>query len=159
VIASGGRHCAEPVQLLVRLAHREPRGGSGCWLGFVPVSLGVGVTTLAVAGIIPFEPWVLMAMPLGSVLEVPFNLYGLHRLEQRRALVLQSQAELAAGQRPCRRKPAGHAAAALGISEGREGQCHWHRLVDAAALSGARAGVASVADARCWSAWSISCTR
>ncbi len=64
-------------------------------LGFVPVSLGVGVTTLAVAGIIPFTPWVLMAMPLGSALEVPFNLYGLRLLEQRRALVLQSRAELA----------------------------------------------------------------
>jgi len=59
------------------------------------VSLGVSITTLGVAGIIPFEPWVLMAMPLGSVLEVPFNLYGLHRLEQRRALVLQSKAEVA----------------------------------------------------------------
>ncbi len=64
-------------------------------LGFVPVSLGVGVTTLAVAGIIPFTPWVLMAMPLGSALEVPFNLFGLRLLEQRRALVLQSRTELA----------------------------------------------------------------
>ena len=33
-------------------------------------------------------------MPLGSALEVPFNLYGLHLLEQRRALVLRSRAEL-----------------------------------------------------------------
>ena len=64
-------------------------------LGFVPVSLGVGLTTLAVAGLIPFTPWVLMAMPLGSALEVPFNLYGLRLLEQRRALVLQSRAEIA----------------------------------------------------------------
>jgi hypothetical protein len=64
-------------------------------LGFVPVSLGVGVTTLAVAGIIPFTPWVLMAMPLGSAIEVPFNLYGLHLLERRRALVHRSRAELA----------------------------------------------------------------
>jgi hypothetical protein len=74
--------------------HTENRAAGWLLAGFVPVSLGVSITTLAVSGIIPFEPWVLMAMPLGSVLEVPFNLYGLHRLEQRRALVLQSQAEL-----------------------------------------------------------------
>ena len=72
----------------------ENRAAVWLLLGFVPVSLGVGVTTLAVAGIIPFTPWVLMAMPLGSALEVPFNLYGLHLLEQRRALVLRSRAEL-----------------------------------------------------------------
>jgi hypothetical protein len=68
----------------------ENRAAVWLLLGFVPVSLGVGVTTLAVAGIIPFTPWVLMAMPLGSALEVPFNLYGLHLLEQRRALVLRA---------------------------------------------------------------------
>ena len=75
--------------------HTENRAAGWLLAGFVPVSLGVSITTLGVAGIIPFEPWVLMAMPLGSVLEVPFNLYGLHRLEQRRALVLQSKAEVA----------------------------------------------------------------
>ncbi|MBK6559279.1 MAG: 7TM-DISM domain-containing protein [Comamonadaceae bacterium] len=75
--------------------HTENRAAGWLLAGFVPVSLGVGITTLGVAGIIPFKPWVLMAMPLGSALEVPFNLYGLHLLEQRRALVLQSQAELA----------------------------------------------------------------
>ncbi len=72
----------------------ENRAAVWLLLGFVPVSLGVGVTTLAVAGVIPFTLWVLMAMPLGSALEVPFNLYGLHLLEQRRALVLASRAEL-----------------------------------------------------------------
>jgi hypothetical protein len=64
-------------------------------LGFLPVSLGVGVTTLAIAGVIPFTAWLLMAMPLGSALEVPFNLNGLRLLEQRRALVFQSHTELA----------------------------------------------------------------
>lgn len=75
--------------------HTENRAAGWLLTGFVPVSLGVSITTLAVAGVIPFEPWVLMAMPLGSMLEAPFNLYGLNLLERRRALVQQSRAELA----------------------------------------------------------------
>ena len=75
--------------------HTENRAAGWLLTGFVPVSLGVSITTLAVAGIIPFAPWVLMAMPLGSMLEAPFNLYGLSLLERRRILVQQSRAELA----------------------------------------------------------------
>lgn len=73
--------------------HNQPAG----WLlaGFTPVLLGVGATTLGIAGIIPFAPWILLAMPLGAVLEVPFNLYGLHLLEQRQRLVRESLAEVA----------------------------------------------------------------
>ena len=65
--------------------HTENRAAGWLLTGFVPVSLGVSITTLAVSGIIPFEPWVLMAMPLGSMLEAPFNLFGLSLLERRRA--------------------------------------------------------------------------
>lgn len=75
--------------------HTENRAAGWLLVGFMPVSLGVSITTLAMAGVIPFEPWVLMAMPLGSMLEAPFNLYGLNLLERRRALVQQSRAELA----------------------------------------------------------------
>lgn len=64
-------------------------------LGFTPVVAGVGVTTLAVAGVIPFAPWVLLAMPLAGVLEVPFNLRGLYLLERRRALVMSHRAKVA----------------------------------------------------------------
>lgn len=74
--------------------HTENRAAGWLLTGFVPVSLGVSITTLAVSGIVPFEPWVLMAMPLGSMLEAPFNLFGLSLLERRRALVQQSRAEL-----------------------------------------------------------------
>lgn len=64
-------------------------------LGFTPVVVGVGATTLAVAGVIPFMPWVLLAMPLASALEVPFNLRGLYLLECRRALVMNHRARVA----------------------------------------------------------------
>jgi len=93
-------HVAATVAIVLSLCsfwfawHTENRAAGWLLTGFVPVSLGVSITTLAVAGIIPFAPWVLMAMPLGSALEVPFNLYGLHLLEQRRALVMASRAEL-----------------------------------------------------------------
>ena len=93
-------HVAATVATLLGLSsfwfawHTENRAAGWLLTGFVPVSLGVSITTLAVAGIIPFEPWVLMAMPLGSMLEAPFNLFGLSLLERRRALVQQSRAEL-----------------------------------------------------------------
>jgi hypothetical protein len=116
----------------------ENRAAGLAAAGFRAGVLGVGVTTLAVAGIIPFTPWVLMAMPLGSALEVPFNLYGLRLLEQRRALVLQSRAELARVMRSGGRVTAGDAAATVGRQDERAG--HWFGPADAAALSGAGAG-------------------
>jgi hypothetical protein len=93
-------HVAATVATLLGLSsfwfawHTENRAAGWLLTGFVPVSLGVSITTLAVAGVIPFGPWVLMAMPLGSMLEAPFNLFGLSLLERRRALVQQSRAEL-----------------------------------------------------------------
>jgi hypothetical protein len=63
--------------------HNQP----AAWLlaGYAPVVAGVGLTTLAIAGVIPFEAWVLMALPIAVMLEIPFNLHGLKLLEQRRA--------------------------------------------------------------------------
>lgn len=82
------------------------RAAAWLLLGFSPVIAGVALTTLGMSGVMAFTPWMLMAMPLGCVLELPFNLYGLHLLQQRRARVLQGLAEVAgdagtdAGQRP-----------------------------------------------------------
>lgn len=83
----------------VWLAHRTGNPVA-IWLlaGFTPVMLGAFVTTLGIAGALSFEPWMLLAMPLGGVLEVPFNLYGLSLLERRRALVRQSLSKIAGGQ-------------------------------------------------------------
>ncbi|MGE3349395.1 MAG: 7TM diverse intracellular signaling domain-containing protein [Ramlibacter sp.] len=66
------------------------------WLlvGYTPVVLGVALVTLGIAGVLPFAPWLLLAMPLGGALEIPFNLYGLHLLQQRRAVVQRSLADL-----------------------------------------------------------------
>ncbi len=77
------------------------------WLlmGFTPVIIGVTFTTLGVATVLTFAPWMLLAMPLGSVLELPFNLYGLRLLERRRQRVRQSlqalagEAEISSGSR------------------------------------------------------------
>lgn len=67
------------------------------WLlsGFAPVALAAALTTMAVSGLMAFAPWVLMAMPISSAIEVGFNLYGLHLLARRHALVRQSLAEVA----------------------------------------------------------------
>ena len=67
------------------------------WLlvGFTPVIIGVTLTTLGVATVLSFAPWMLLAMPLGSLLELPFNLYGLRLLERRRQRVRQSLRALA----------------------------------------------------------------
>lgn len=67
------------------------------WLlvGFTPVIIGVTLTTLGVATVLSFSPWMLLAMPLGSLLELPFNLYGLRLLERRRRRVHQSLRALA----------------------------------------------------------------
>ncbi|MDP3759231.1 MAG: 7TM diverse intracellular signaling domain-containing protein [Ramlibacter sp.] len=73
--------------------HNRP----AAWLlvGFTPVVVGVGATTLGISGIVPFSPWILLAMPVGAVLELPFNLYGLHLLERQHLMVRQSLAEVA----------------------------------------------------------------
>jgi hypothetical protein len=73
--------------------HNRP----AAWLlaGFTPVVVGVGATTLGISGIVPFAPWILLAMPVGAVLELPFNLYGLHLLERQHLMVRQSLAEVA----------------------------------------------------------------
>jgi hypothetical protein len=65
--------------------HNRP----AAWLlaGYAPVVVGVSLTTLAIAGALPFEAWTLMALPVTCVLEVPFNLHGLKLLEQRRVHV------------------------------------------------------------------------
>lgn len=80
------------VALAWRTANRPAQ-----WLlmGFTPVIVAVVITTLAVATVLPFSPWMLMAMPLGSVLELPFNLHGLRLLERRRQRVQQSLRALA----------------------------------------------------------------
>ncbi len=59
------------------------------WLlaGYAPVVTGVAITTLAGAGALAYAPWVLLALPLGGMLEIPFNLRGLRLLEERRAQV------------------------------------------------------------------------
>ncbi len=74
------------------------------WLlaGFTPVMVAALVTTLGVAGFVPFRPWMLLAMPLAGVLEVPFNLYGLALLQRRRALLGQSLSAIAQGCGPHR---------------------------------------------------------
>ncbi len=72
------------------------------WLlaGFTPVMAAALTTTLGIAGVVPFHPWMLLAMPLGGVLEVPFNLYGLALLQRRRALLRQSLSAIAQGSGP-----------------------------------------------------------
>ena len=59
------------------------------WLlaGFAPVVVGVAITTLAIAGAVPFAPWVLLALPVSGLLQIPFNLHGLRLLEERRSEV------------------------------------------------------------------------
>jgi len=68
------------------------------WLltGFSPVIAGVVLTLLGLSGALAFTPWMLLAMPLGGALEVPFNLFGLHLLQRRRARVLASLAAIRA---------------------------------------------------------------
>ena len=66
-------------------------------MGYTPVIVGSSITNLAFAGLIPFTPWVLLAMPLGCMLEVPFNFYALHLLEKRRELVQRSLTQLTRG--------------------------------------------------------------
>jgi hypothetical protein len=66
------------------------------WLlaGYVPVVLGVGIVTLAIARVLPFADWVLLVLPLAGMLEIPFNLHGLRLLEERRADVRRGRREL-----------------------------------------------------------------
>ncbi len=66
-------------------------------MGYTPVIVGSSITNLAFAGLIPFLPWVLLAMPVGCMLEVPFNFYALHLLEKRRVRVQRSLTQVTQG--------------------------------------------------------------
>jgi 7TM diverse intracellular signalling/7TMR-DISM extracellular 2 len=66
-------------------------------MGYTPVIVGSSITNLAFAGLIPFMPWVLLTMPLGCMLEVPFNFYALHLLEKRRSRVQRSLIKVTQG--------------------------------------------------------------
>lgn len=70
--------------------------GPATWLlaGYTPVVLAVALTTAAIAGVIAFEWWMLLALPVAGMLEIPFNLHGLKLLEIRRADVQRSRATL-----------------------------------------------------------------
>lgn len=83
------------------LAHRTGNPVA-IWLlaGFTPVLLAALITTLGMAGVVAFLPWMLLLMPLGGVLELPFNLYGLALLQRRREMVQQSLAGIAGSHGP-----------------------------------------------------------
>jgi hypothetical protein len=70
--------------------------GPASWLlaGYTPVVLAVGLTTAAIAGLVAFEWWMLLALPVACMLEIPFNLHGLKLLEIRRADVRRSRETL-----------------------------------------------------------------
>ncbi len=66
------------------------------WLlgGFAPVAVSAAVTGAATAGVMPFEPWMLMAVPIAAILEMPLNLRGLYLLEKRRNAVIKHRSRL-----------------------------------------------------------------
>jgi hypothetical protein len=66
-------------------------------IGYLPVVLGVVLTILAMSGSMAFAPWVLLAMPVAGLLDVPINMWGLHLLAKRRQLVRRSLASAAPG--------------------------------------------------------------
>ncbi len=67
------------------------------WLlgGFSPVALGAAITLVGTSGVWGFQPWMLLVIPVCSVVQLPFNFRGLFLLEQRQALVLRQRANVA----------------------------------------------------------------
>lgn len=66
------------------------------WLlgGFAPLTVGVGLTTLGIAGLMAYQPWMLLAISVTALVELSCSLRGLVLLERRQALVDYSLDEL-----------------------------------------------------------------
>ena len=66
-----------------------------CFAGFMPLIIGVSVVTLAMVGEMAFAPWILLAIPVGCLLEIPFNTWALVLIERRLREVQTSLAQVA----------------------------------------------------------------
>ena len=66
------------------------------WLlaGCVPMVIGAGLVSFGIAGGIPFSEWLLLALPIAGMLQIPFQLHGLRLLDARHADVRRSLAHL-----------------------------------------------------------------